>query len=189
MNHIDEIVWRPGFNDPEPIGWIAFAAYGLASVLCFRAALCRADSPPARQSKRAWFLIGLALGFLGLNLQLDLHTFFFQWGRQIAETQGWYEKRRSFQKGFMAIFSITLIAGAFIAARRFRTFVKTQKLAVAGVLLVTAYVLARNAAFNHFDDREGSVWEMKDALCLVELAGVTAIGFAAWRYSRSGKDW
>jgi len=183
MNHIDEIAWRPGFNDPEPMGWITFAAYGIASVLCICAALRRDDSPPGRESKLAWLLLGLALGFLGVNLQLDLHVLLIQFGRRIAETDGWYEKRRSYQQAFTVAFSAGLIACVFFGARKFGTFVKNQRLAVTGALLIIGYVLVRNASFNHIDDRKGSMWDMKDSLRLVELAGVVAIGLAAWRSS------
>jgi hypothetical protein len=188
VNRIDDIAWRPGFNDPDPLSWIAFAAYAIASVLCIRAALCRGDAPIARQSRRAWLLFGIALAFLGLNLQLDLHVLFFQWLRRTAEIQGWYERRRSFQHAFMVILSVALLAGVIFGARCFRFFVRTQKLAIFGALLVIGYVLARNMSFNHFDDRAGSIWDMKDSLRLFELSGVTAIGIAAWRFTRAGKE-
>lgn len=184
MNHIDDIAWRPGFNDSELLGWITFAAYGVATVLCIRAARSGDGSPTASESKGAWFLFAMALGFLGLNLQLDLHAFLFQWARQIAETQGWYEKRRTIQRTFIVIFSGSLAVGIVFACRRFQGFVKTQKLAVAGAVLIVAYVIIRNAAFNHIDDRRESIWNMKESLRLLELTGATAIAVAAWRYPR-----
>jgi len=185
VNHIDDITWQPGFNDPEPLGWIGFAAYGVASVLCFRAALWSSEARPDRQSKRAWLLFGLALALLGINLQLDLHALFFQWVRQVAEFEGWYEKRRAMQRTFIVTFAAVSFSGAILIARHFHAFVKTQRLAVFGALLIVGYALLRGASFNHIDDREQSLLEMKDQLRLVELTGVAAIGFAAWRYPRS----
>jgi hypothetical protein len=188
VKYIDAITWRPGFSDPDPLGWITFGAYAVTSVLCVRAARSGDDSPPTRQSRRIWFLFALALGFLGVNLQLDLHALFFQWARQMAETQGWYEWRRNVQHAFFVIVSGTLIAAVVFLSRRFRSFARTQKLAVSGVLLIIAYVLIRNATFNHIDDRSDSVWNMKDRLRLVELTGVTAIAVAAWRFPGSKAD-
>jgi hypothetical protein len=185
VNRIDDIAWRPGFNDSDPLGWVTFAAYGVAAVLCIRAARSGDGSPTATESKGGWFLFALALGFLGLNVQLDLHAFLFQWARQIAETQGWYEKRRTLQRAFIVIFSGALVVGIVFACLRFQGFVKTQKLAVLGALLIVAYVIIRNAAFNHIDDRKGSMWNMKESLRLLELTGATAIAVAARRYSRS----
>jgi hypothetical protein len=188
VNHIDNIVWRPGFNDPDPLGLVTFAAYGVATVLCIRAALRRDESPPVQQSKRAWLLFGLVLGFVGLNEQLDLQTLLIQWGRQTAEIHGWYEKRRMVQHAFMVTFSAAVVAGALLVGRQFWTFVKTQWLAVAGAMAVIGYVLVRDASFNHIDDRQGSWWNLKDSLRVGELAGVTAIGIAAWRYARPRKS-
>jgi len=187
VNNPDDIAWHPGFNDPDLMSWVTFTAYGISSVLCFRAAMRRDSAARDPQARRAWFLFGLALAFLGLNLQLDLHALLFQLARRMAESQGWYEKRRPLQFAFIAVFSAGMIAGMIFAARRFGNFVRTQKLAVIGALLIIGYVLARNATFNHIDERVGVTRDLKARLVLVELAGVIMIGVAAWRSSRAGK--
>ena len=175
----NRIRWEPGPNDPSFGGWAVTVGYLGAGWLAFGAARAA-----ARRSfeRRFWGFTSAALVALALNKQLDLHILLIDWGRALAVDSGWYQQRRLLQQIFMAAMLVTGVAVAALAYRVARRRDPMIRLALGGLVLTTAYALARASVFNHTGsilrgEIAGMRWDW-----LFEPAGVAIVAFAARRY-------
>jgi hypothetical protein len=178
------------FGDPTVIGWLITIAYFISAFLCWRAGQAhRKTHPRGRRLSQDLFLwvgIALLLILLGINKQLDLQLLIRDVGREIAEKNSWYGRRREVQTVFMGFIGIlgVLAVSAFIWWMRGR--IREFRLVILGLMMLIAFVLIRAASFNHveyFLDRWAMIGplEMKYA---VELGGVVLIGIGAVRKGR-----
>lgn len=140
--------WRPQIGDPEITGWLTVLLY-LAAF-----ALSAAVARQYRGTQGNGFWIGVAglLLILAVNKQLDLQTALTAFGRCLSHSQGWWEYRRPVQLGFILV----LLAGMVWAMRRVvaqmnRRLVRRNRLALAGLGVLCAFVLMRAVGF-HFVD-------------------------------------
>jgi len=146
--------WVPGLGDPSLMGQMTVVAYGLAALLC---ALCGLygsrgfAQPLGRQSRLFWWGMVTLLVALGINKQLDLQSLLTVVGREMAVAEGWYDHRRSVQRGFIAAFVLASLAAIMALGQRYQQLIKTQWCAAIGLLLLLLFVLGRAASFHHVD--------------------------------------
>ncbi|MGA1284774.1 MAG: hypothetical protein ACO34J_12050 [Prochlorothrix sp.] len=146
--------WVPGLGDPSVMGQVTVVVYGLAALLC---ALCgiygsRGFAQPLRgQSRKFWWGMVMLLVALGINKQLDLQSLLTFVGREMAVSEGWYDRRRSVQRWFIAALVLGSLAGITVLGQRYQQLMKTQWCAAIGLLLLLLFVLGRAASFHHVD--------------------------------------
>jgi len=141
--------WMAGIGDPSPIGWITVAAYGAAAALAARNAwAARRRGAPAG----FWFALTVLMLLLGINKQLDLQTWFGQTGRDMALSQGWYERRRAVQAAFIVLLGAGAIAFVTSARRYWAARWHDYRWVFLGVVLLAVFIVIRAASFHHIDD-------------------------------------
>lgn len=183
--------WRPGIGDPTMAGWLTVFAYLIASFLCWRA---------ARHSLPAWAKMGnpkpvilwvsfsILLLLLGINKQLDLQTWFTQFGRALAQEQGWYEQRRLAQFVFIVVFATggIVLMGTFLWLSRgsFRDY----RISMLGGIFLTCFVLVRAASFHHVDQLLSVRLAGLKLNWILEISGIFCTSLGAWQYVNRRKS-
>lgn len=141
--------WSFKVGDPTVGGWVTAILYMVAAY----GAYCvnrRANGLFASQVKRQrilWLLFALALLFLGLNKQLDLHQLLIEEAGALAHAQGWYEQRRIVQVGFIkssAVLSVILVCSFLYL---YRHVLRAHILAIFGLCLLACYAIIRVTVF------------------------------------------
>jgi hypothetical protein len=173
--------WTPGLGDPSPIGWITVAAYLVAAGLCVRARQ-RAHAAGAARLGGFWLALAIALVLLGVNKQLDLQTGLAVLGRRLARAQGWYEARRTVQAVFLLALALGAGAATAWAAIALRRELAAVRLALVGLALLAAFIVARAASFHDVDRILGLRPLGVRVSAALELAGVGVVGVAAARF-------
>lgn len=141
--------WTAGIGDPSPMGWITMAAYCAAAALAARNVLAaRRGAAPVG----FWLTLTVLLLLLGINKQLDLQTWFGQTGRDLALSQGWYDRRRTVQAGFIALLGVGAVALVGAARRYWAARWLDYRWVFLGVLLLAVFIVIRAASFHHIDD-------------------------------------
>ena len=175
--------WRVGIGDPTVLGWVTVAAYVMAVFLCWNATLA-ARRNNQKEETRFWCLFtGFAL-FLGVNKQLDLQTWFTLLGKHMAEKEGWYAERRSFQAAFIALILVLGIAGLILIWRLARNKVRHYGLALTGGMFLACFVVIRAASFHYVDQMLGLRLSNVPLNCLLELGGIACLAAGAFLSSR-----
>lgn len=176
--------WQPGIGDPTMMGWITVAAYMVASVLCWSVgrAAGRGPSTSARVGGGqvlVWYILTAFTLALGINKQLDLQSLLTVWGRQMAQSQGWYGQHRIVQWWFIISMVGTVLAGLVALAWLSRGSRWPGRLALVGAVFLTGFVLIRATSFHHVDQMLGlrlAGWRLN---WLLELGGISCIGLSA----------
>lgn len=173
--------WRPGIGDPTVMGWVTVFGYFATAFLCWRAGRTGLQPP-----KVMWFWTGLAalLVFLGINKQLDLQTAFTFMAKDFAKATGWYENRRIVQ----GIFVVIIALGGFVASAglfwMYRHHLSRLWPALAGLAFLGCFVVIRAASFHHIDQFLKSGLGGIRMNWILELGGIAAIAWPAWRASK-----
>jgi hypothetical protein len=184
MDFMATISWRPGIGDPSLLGWLTVVIYAIGAILCARTSLAtRRVQSRAEGSPGVWMLYALMLLLLGLNKQLDLQTLLIEAGRQLALSEGWYEKRRAVQTAFTIILAVGMLGLLGLFVRRNRRFVMRHPLVALGTILLLSYVLVRAAAFDHLGSHEGIDLDRLRWTGALELGGIACLAVAATRES------
>ncbi len=173
MNFLNDLHWRPTIGDPSAMGWFTVAAYAVGAILAARAWL--------GTKQRIWLAVALGMAALCVNKQLDLQSLFTDIGRVVAYREGWYERRREFQKWFVlgAIAGAGIVGGCFIW--RFHGFWLRHKLLTAGLLFLLTFIAVRAISIHHFDTfLKVKLLGVKMNWAL-ELAGISLVSVAAVR--------
>ena len=178
--------WRPGIGDPTFMGWFTVFGYLLASFLCWRAA--KTSLPRWKKTGNAgpvffWILVSILLLLLGFNKQLDLQTWFTEFGRDIAREQGWYERRHFVQVIFLLLFAVFGLVVIGLLIRLTRGFVRECRLALLGAVFLLCFVLMRAASFHHVDQILGMRLAGIKINWILELGGIFCIAWGAWQNS------
>jgi hypothetical protein len=139
--------WHLGFHDPGFWGWLATFGYGLATVLCFLAALRNRIRHP--DSARIWASLALVLLLLGINKQLDLQEWMQFTGRRLAEEHGFYAKRRLLQTVFLVVFGTVTVGVCAYLIRKWQWFFRRHPCVTVGCLLLVLFVLLRAFGAEH----------------------------------------
>ena len=169
------------------MGWLTVLAYLLTSFLCWKAAkltLVSWDQPGKTGAVLFWTSCSILLLLLGVNKQLDLQSWFTQSGRDIAQQQGWYERRRVVQAISLALFAFGALATIGVFLRLTRGLIRECRTALIGASLLLCFVLMRAASFHHVDQLLGMRLAGVKMNWLLELGGISCIGLGALQYAR-----
>jgi hypothetical protein len=173
MNFLNQLHWRPTIGDPSFMGWFTVFAYGVGAILAARAWFGTKD--------RIWLAVALGMAALCVNKQLDLQSLFTDIGRVAAYHEGWYERRREFQKWFV----LAAIAGAGIGGGcfiwRYPAFWLRHKLLTAGVFFLLTFIIVRAISFHHVDGMLKVKLLGVKVNWALELGGILLVSIAAVR--------
>ena len=165
--------WAPHIGDPSFMGWFTVICYFFSSALCFRAA----GSDPRGGS--LWLSLGLMLALLGINKQLDLQTLLTQIGRDFARADHWYDRRREVQQLFVVTTAVAAILSAAAVAWAFRNQSRPRRIAVAGFVMLVAFVCIRAASFHHIDAFLKSTVLGARFNWILEIGGIGVVTYAS----------
>jgi hypothetical protein len=171
--------WHLGIGDPTPIGWLTVAAYFLAGWGCWTVFSTAGQNSAARRSARVWLLIAMALLALGINKQLDLQTALTAFGRSLARSGGWYERRHEFQIFFIAAIGVAGIVALALMAWLLWPPSWGRGTALAGLLFLCCFVLIRASSFHHVDIFLGQTVLGLRWNWILELSGIGLVGAGA----------
>lgn len=179
--------WQPGIGDPTVVGWVTVVAYFIAAWLCWRAARKAARSAvPSSGVRLFWSMFCAGLFLLGVNKQLDLQTWFTLFFKHLAQDEGWYRERRSFQAAFIGAVAIggavSLLGMRALAGRATRPIL----MALTGGIFLGCFILIRASSFHHVDQMLGMDFAGFKLNWLLELGSIGCIAFAALLATRGG---
>jgi len=119
---------------------------------------------------------------LGINKQLDLQTALTEFGRVLADNQGWYDKRQVVQLWFIIGVASACILMACILLVIARKSPAPTWLALIGTTTVLAFVLIRAASFHHIDRFIGGTILGLRWNWVLEMGGIITVIIASeWR--------
>lgn len=178
--------WVPGIGDPTAMGWVTTLGYALGAALCFWVSLrCRFRDTTTSVGRQAqfWLALGIIMGALAVNKQLDLQMWFWQTGKTFAKSHGLYENRRFIQWASMGGIVLAATSVVLYFKRLMRGAFREYALALLGVLFILCFVIIRASSLHHIDQvlgwQVGGVkvnWILEDAgILLVILAAVLAL--------------
>ena len=175
-------LWEYHGGDPSAAGWLIALSYFGASLLCLGAARAASAAVPAggpRAESRFWLTLAACALALGFNKQLDLQMYLAQFGKEMAQQEGWYEQRRAVQ----AVFILIVCAGATAAiALLWRWTLSASAWAWVGLLgcgFSAAFVLSRAASFHHMDRWIHEYVAGATVNHIAELSGIALIAVGA----------
>ncbi len=155
------------------MGWFTVAAYAAVALLALRVWL--------RRKEGIWLAVALGMAALSVNKQFDLQSLFTDIGRIIASHQGWYERRREFQKIFvLAVIGLAGVTGIAVIWR-YQAFWLRHKLLAAGLMLLLTFIVVRAISFHHFDSFLKTRYAGVKMNWALELGGIFLTGWAAVR--------
>jgi hypothetical protein len=178
--------WSPGIGDPTIGGWVTVALYLLTSFSCWRSAgLVRIQHARMLRESYAWRSISCLFLALGINKQLDLQSAFTEFGRILAQAQGWYAQRQVIQLDFILLVAVACLIAAFVLVILVRHSPLPTWLALIGTAMVLCFVLIRAASFHHFDRFIGSQVLGLRWNWILEMGGISLVLLASqWRQMR-----
>ena len=166
--------WSPTIGDPSFLGWFTVVAYFLASLLCVHASRKDVDG------RRFWAILGFALAALGVNKQLDLQSLLTAVARGLANSEGWYDRRREFQTLFVFAISFLALGGAVAAFVLLRNRSRHVRIAAVGFVLLSAFICIRAASFHHVDRMLNSGFLGARFNWIFEIGGISLIALSAF---------
>jgi len=169
--------WRPSFHDNFFMGWLITGSY----LACAFVAALYATYLNQMEEKKAfqfWWSISAIMILLGVNKQLNLQTLLTEVGRQIANAQEWYDRRRVVQFMFISILSASFLASFIGLAIIFRDMLRRYALAFCGLLFLLTYIIIRAASFHHISELIQYDLEGMKMNGVLELAGIYFVMWA-----------
>ncbi len=168
--------WKPGIGDPTFMGWLTVIAYFAAAVLLLHKRRLTLSLFPShwQQHRRILLVLALLMIGLGLNKQLDLQTWLTDVGRDLANAQGWYGRRRVVQIVVLSILAAIGIGLAVVIAR-VRGILGAHRLALLGMAFLVCFVLMRASSFFKVDRMLGFELAGVKVNWLMELVGIGII--------------
>jgi hypothetical protein len=170
--------WSPGIGDPSLGGWVTVVLYFLAVWSAWKTA----NFVNTSSDGHLWRAISILFIALGINKQLDLQTALTEFGRVVADHQGWYNERQIVQVWF--IMSVT--AACILIICVLLTFARKSPaptwLALVGTTTILAFVLIRAASFHHIDRFIGETILGLRWNWVLEMGGISTVIVASeWR--------
>jgi hypothetical protein len=178
-----EFNWSPGIGDPTIGGWVTVVLYFLAAVSTWKTAnIVRVKERFVTSEKNMWRAISILFVALGINKQLDLQTALTEFGRVVADYQGWYNERQIVQVWFIISVAVACILIACVLLILARKSPAPTWLALVGTTTVLAFVLIRAASFHHIDRFIGETILGLRWNWVLEMGGISAVIVASeWR--------
>jgi hypothetical protein len=204
--------WSPGIGDPNVMGWLTVVAYLSAAYLCFsvhRKWLASAGPtikgrtwgpvalallgqrrrlaalPVAVRMSALWKALAIGLLLLGINKQLDLQTALTEFGKILANRQGWYEQRQRVQIDFIigvVLVGLWMIGSVLLLAGR---NLPRLGLALVGIVFLCCFVAIRASSFHHVDHLLGTDLGGLKINWIMELGGIALVGLGAYGERRA----
>lgn len=140
-------MWSPKIGDANVTGWLTVLSYLLTGGLCL--AVWRRMR--GQGAGRFWAILALLLLALAVNKQLDLQSAITAMGKCLARAQGWYGQRHVVQLAFLAAIAGGSVAVILISLWRLRQQLRRHVIALLGVVILLAFVMARALSFHHID--------------------------------------
>lgn len=167
--------WSPGIGDPTFAGWLTTFLY-FATVVQMGRVMRRID----RESYewKVWCLLMVCMLALGINKQLDLQTALTEAGRILAVNEGWYEDRREVQKLFIAVLGGAALSGCIAIAVVAFHMPRSTRLALCGLVVLTAFVMIRASSFHHMDILLAMRLNGLKVNWILEIGGILLVLFA-----------
>lgn len=141
--------WQPKIGDPSIMGWVTVGAYLATFFLCLLV-LLRA-LPASRAARVFWLMLAILMLFLAFNKQLDLQSFATAAARCLAKMQGWYDNRQVFQIIVIAGLGLASLLVGLLFLWALRNDIRSNALALTGMVFVFGFVLIRAVGFHFFD--------------------------------------
>jgi hypothetical protein len=178
-----EFNWSPGIGDPTVGGWVTVVLYFLAVVSTWKTAnIVRVKERFVTSEKYTWRAISSLFVALGINKQLDLQTALTEFGRVVADYQGWYNERQIVQVWFIMGVAVACILIACVLLAFARKSPAPTWLALVGTTTVLAFVLIRAASFHHIDRFIGETILGLRWNWVLEMGGISTVIVASeWR--------
>lgn len=195
MNTAAQHPWQLTVGDPSLLGWLTFTAYALAALLCWRAQRAGArgaglagaaagdEAARSRLLGRWWLGLAALMLLLGLNKQADLQTLLTEFGKEVAQAQGWYASRARVQAAFVALLALALAGIGLALVLALRSVLARIVPALLGVASIFAFVALRALALHGL--RQGPAAELLHGVWLLELAGIGLVAGNAWQATRA----
>jgi len=182
LDFFDKVAWHPGIGDPTIMGWFTVFAYLIASILSFRVSISANKLyhyTVANKQRIFWLGLSILLTFLTINKQLDLQSLFTAIGKYYAHQYDWYQNRRVIQKEII----IAILAFGFLVfvlmILMMRTLIKSNYLAVTGIVFLFIFIAIRATSFHHMDIFINSSTFGIKMNWLLELSGIFAVIISA----------
>ena len=159
---------------------ITIAAYAIAALACWTAALSQGALRPDR---RFWVVAGAIMAVFAIGKLLDLQTVLSQIVRSAAISEGVFSGRRQFQALFIALCAAAATLVALWLGWHQRHRPNTVRWAGLGLLWTTAFIVVRSVSYHDVDVLIGRmVWGVP-VNSLLELAGISWIALAGFAYA------
>ncbi|MEK7265876.1 MAG: hypothetical protein AAB227_07230 [Pseudomonadota bacterium] len=142
--------WAPILFHFQLLGWLLLAAYAATAGVAGRRLFIEAGR--VHQDKKAmmfWAVVALLLVILLVNRLFNLQALVTIAARCAAEAEGWYGARRPIQ--FFLILAASAIAGLVLALALLRRKNWDERLVLAGMAALIAFVAVRSVSFHWVD--------------------------------------
>jgi hypothetical protein len=116
---------------------------------------------------------------LGINKQLDLQSFFTEFGKYFAFKYGWYENRHAYQKIFILTIGLIATLSLGVPTKLYFKVIRKHIMAIVGLCLLIAFILIRASSFHNVDILINSDIVGIKFNWLLELLGIDLIGYNA----------
>jgi hypothetical protein len=133
--------WSPGIGDPSLGGWVTVVLYFFAVWSAWKTA----NFVNTSSDGHLWRAISMLFIALGINKQLDLQTALTEFGRVVADHQGWYNERQIVQVWFIMGVAAACILIICVLLTFARKSPAPTWLALVGTTTILAFVLIRAA--------------------------------------------
>lgn len=151
---VTKVRWRPEIGDPDLLSWTITISHLVAGLICLRIGFQRSQGTPLKGQSAlqwVWLMLGFSLIFFGLNKQLDLQILLTEVGRILARDAGFFEKRKTIQAIFVAVFAtastIFVFGQLYFTRHRLHEF----GFALLGMMCLVAFAIIRAATFYHLE--------------------------------------
>ena len=189
---ISKVEWS--FESHDPMwAWCIVGMYSVSALLCLRAlfGVQRSLFPDSikKKSRIFWSFLFVIMLFLACNKQLDIQTYLTAVGREVANSQGWYDQRRNVQKEFIIVLGLVAFLFLVYLAYVVYTLPNANKIALVGALCTFTFIGMRAASFHHLDQVVGTKILGVKIHILVEICGGTIVIIGALLSYRGISKW
>ncbi len=172
------ILEQERLGDPPFIFWLTLGLCCVAAMACVRAMVheLAAKTQGQKSTPAFWLLMFLILLSFGLNKYADLQSRLIDVGRQLTQSQGWYQNRQSRMLvfgGFASAGGLTTLGGIWWLAR---ARLKQNLPAILGLSALCGIVFVRATSFDYADHASG--FHLFDAAFRESCYGISCVWIA-----------